>query len=146
MAAAIRRFLCRRRRAIQHAKPVAQPPASHDLRILHGLWLGLRDPVFEWAPGNFWPILRQSVESAFRATAGFHYRGDGILGGRRPRGLLPAAGPARQLDLPRDAVPRGAAVPQRPPPRAFRPVRGARVADFGGGALLALSLEACRGP
>jgi hypothetical protein len=59
--------------------------------------------------------------------------------------FLPAAGPARQLDFPHHAVSRRASVSQRPAPRAYRGVGGASMGTFGGGAVLALAVEAGRG-
>src|ERR1019366_2344029 len=130
--------------AIQHSQPFSQPPTPHDFCLLPGPRSSFRAPVFECAPGAFGPDVRRCMAPALRPVARLHHRHDGILGRRRPRGLLAPPRPSRQLDFPRDAVPRGAAVPPRPPPRAFRAVRGARMGDFGGGGLPALSVEACR--
>jgi hypothetical protein len=104
LAAALRRLIRNRHRAIQYSKPAAQPPAPHDFRFLPGHRFRLRDPVSECATGNRGPGRRRSLGSAFRPAARLHDHADGTLGGRRARGLLPAAGPARQLDFPHHAV------------------------------------------
>ena len=62
LAAAFRRLIRNRHRAIQYSKPGPQPPASHDFRLLPGRFR-LRDPVLKCPAGNRGPHQRRGPGS-----------------------------------------------------------------------------------